>query len=414
MIFAQSRHDITSQFWGSGSLRGATNRPSWQQQSAEQKIMITKCRSWIAALVVLIYLVAISTSVAGAPSAPVAPKNIILFIGDGMGVAHITAAKTINSKLHLEQFRTTGLLTTHSHNAYITESASAATALATGVKTSNYSISMSPDGTPLKTIVEIAQEHGKSTGLVTTSRITHATPACFAAHVEHRDNEDTIAEHLADSSVDVLFGGGLAFFLPASNPKSKRSDNKDLIASLKKTHRIVTRPKQFRRLGTAKRVVGLLSRDHLPPAEKRAVTLAEMTQMAIKILSKNSNGFFLMVEGAQIDWGGHRRNSDMIVRETIDFDLAIGAGLAFAKVDQSTLVIVTADHESGGYALLGGSIAQKKITKTSFATRHHTAEMVPVFAFGPGGSVFGGIHDNTFVGKKMIEFVRTSALQNYE
>ena len=121
-----------------------------------------------------------------------------------------------------------------------------------------------------------------------------------------------------------------------------------------------------------------------------------------------------MIEGAQIDWGGHRRNSDMIVREMIDFDLAIGTGLAFAKVDRSTLLIVTADHESGGYALLGGSITQRKITKTRFATSYHTAEMVPVFAFGPGSSVFGGIHDNTFVGKKMIEFVRISALQNYE
>ncbi len=376
--------------------------------------MITKCRSSIAALVVLICLVAIPTSVAGAPSAPAAPKNIILFIGDGMGVAHITAAKTINSRLHLEQFRTTGLLTTHSHNAYITESAAAATALATGVKTSNFLISMSPDGKPLKTIVEVAQEHGKSTGLVTTSRITHATPACFAAHVDHRDKEDTIAEHLADSGVDVLFGGGRDFFLPASNPRSKRSDNKDLIAYLKKTHRIVTTPKQFRRSGTAKRAVGLLSWGHLPAAEKRAVTLAEMTQTAIEILSKNNNGFFLMVEGAQIDWGGHRGNSEMIVREMIDFDLAIGTGLTFAKVDKSTLLIVTADHESGGYALLAGSMPQKTITKTRFATSYHTAEMVPVFAFGPGSSVFGGIHDNSFVGKKMIEFVRTSALQNYE
>ena len=128
MIFARLHHDITSQFWGSGSLRGASDQPAWHQQSAEQKIVTTKSRSWLAALVTLLCLAAISAAIAGAQPTP---RNIILFIGDGMGVAHITAAKTVNSQLHLEQFRTAGLLTTHSHNAYITESGAAATALAT-------------------------------------------------------------------------------------------------------------------------------------------------------------------------------------------------------------------------------------------------------------------------------------------
>jgi alkaline phosphatase len=163
---------------------------------------------------------------------------------------------------------------------------------------------------------------------------------------------------------------------------------------------------EFQKLAKPKRLVGLFDPGHLPRADKREITLPAMTAKAIEILAQNKKGFFLMVEGSQIDWGGHDNNSEYIIMEMVDFDNAIGVGLDFAKGNQETLVIVTADHETGGYSLLEGSVAEKKITKTGFTTGSHTGVMVPIFAYGPGSEVFGGINDNTLVGKKLIEYVK--------
>ena len=157
------------------------------------------------------------------------PKNIILFIGDGMGVSHITAAKTVKGKLNLEEFKVTGLITTHCADRYVTDSGAAATALATGNKTYYSGISMTASGVPMKTVLEYAEEKGMSTGLVVTSRITHATPAAFASHVRDRYLQSEIAEDLVQSEVEVLFGGGLAYFLPNSDEQSRRKDEKNLI-----------------------------------------------------------------------------------------------------------------------------------------------------------------------------------------
>lgn len=334
------------------------------------------------------------------------PDNIILFIGDGMGVAHVTAGKTVNGTLNLEQFKTMGLLTTHSYDEYITDSAAAATALATGFKTYNGAIAVSPQKKSLKTVLEYAEEQGKSTGLVATSSITHATPACFAAHVDQRSKQDVIAEHLIQSGVDVLFGGGMGYFLPASHTNSKRVDEKNLMTQLEQDYTVIRTPAEFKKLGTLPRAVGLFAIDELPPVENQEISLAEMTQKAIDILSKNENGFFLMVEGSQIDWGGHDNDSDYIIREMIDFDTAVGVGLAFAKKRKDTLVLATADHETGGYALENGSVEERSVTEADFTTTSHTAEMIPLFALGPRSNVFGGIHDNTFVGKMMIELLK--------
>jgi alkaline phosphatase len=337
---------------------------------------------------------------------PSIPKNVILFIGDGMGVTHITAAKTVKGNLNLEEFKVAGLITTHCEDRYVTDSGAAATALATGNKTYYSGISMTASGNPMKTVLEYAKEIGKSTGLVVTSRITHATPAAFASHAKDRELQSEIAEDLVQSGVEVLFGGGLAYFLPNSDEQSRRNDEKNLIEKLKKKYLIALNRNDFDMMGTPQAAVGLFAESHLPSVDQRIVSLTEMTQKALDILSVNTAGFFLMVEGSQIDFAAEDNESDLLIKEMIDFDEAIGAGLSFAGRNTNTLVLVVADHEAGGYALNDGSIEKKVITEPRFTTNDHTGTMVPIFAKGPMDHIFGGIHDNTDIGKMLIELVQ--------
>ena len=180
----------------------------------------------------------------------------------------------------------------------------------------------------------------------------------------------------------------------------------DLLEKLSKTHMVARSFDELVNSGSAEKLVGLLEQGHLPKANDRSYTLAQLTQKAIDALSKDSDGFFLMVEGSQIDWGGHDNESDYIVGEVKDFDGAIGKALDFAEQDGNTLVVVTADHETGGYAILDGSVDEKTITKTGFSTTGHSASMVAVFAYGPGAQDFAGIQDNTIIGQKMIEYMK--------
>jgi len=334
------------------------------------------------------------------------PKNIILFIGDGMGVSHITAGKIVKGVLNLESFRYSGLLTTHSRNAFITDSAAAATAMATGYKTDNGAISVSSEKEPLKTVAEYAEENGKSTGLVVSCSVTDATPSAFVAHVKNRTQEDLIAEQIANSDIDVLFGGGWAYFVPKSVKGSKRADEKDLIVVLKKRMKVIGSVEEFQQLGIIDSVTGFFAAKHPPQAKYRKPQLAELTNKAIEILSRNKAGFFLMVEGSQIDWAAHKNKQDFILNEMIDFDNAVGVGLEFAKSNSQTLVLVTADHETGGFAIHHGSVEERRISDSGFTTSEHTAAMVPIFAYGPGSSVFSGIKDNTFVGKTLIQYLQ--------
>ncbi len=323
-----------------------------------------------------------------------------------MGISHITAAKTVKGQLNLERFKTTGLITTHAANSFVTDSAAAATALATGYKVNKGAISCRPDGMSLKTLLEYAHENGKSTGIVVTSSVTEATPASFVVHVRHWNHYNHIAEAIAQSGINVLFGGGFAYFLPQSSPNSMRNDEKNLIAQLSRTHRIVTSTSEFSDLTSSENVIGLFAPKHLPKASSRDISLTEMTKSALTILSKNTRGFVLIVEGSQIDWAGHKNDSDWLIQETLDFDEAVKVGFDFAEQNQSTLLVVTSDHSTGGYALEAGSVEEKTITGTDFTTDYHTAEMVPLFAFGPGSRYLGGIQDNTDIGRIMIDFVR--------
>jgi alkaline phosphatase len=331
------------------------------------------------------------------------PKNIIIYIGDGMGVAHITAGKIARGRLNLERFAVTGLVTTHSENKLIADSASAATALATGHKTYNRAVSVSADKKPLKTIFEFAEERGKSTGVVVTSSVTHATPAAFFAHVENRRQHTEIAEQILNSGLDVLMGGGWMYFIPESNAGSRRPDNKNLLKLLETQMPVVL---SYDKLpGQAKKLAALLAPDGLPKSADRDYSLAELTKVAIRILSKNRKGFILLVEGSQIDWAAHDQNHEEIITEIIDFDGAVGTGLDFAQKHGNTLILVTADHETGGFAVHDGSMKAKQVTSSAFTTSGHTASMVPIFTYGPGSRNFSGIQDNARVGQTLIDLL---------
>ena len=340
------------------------------------------------------------------------PKNIILFIGDGMGVAQITAAKIVQGKLNLERFAVMGLATTYSENNLITESAAASTALATGHKTDNRAIAVSADNEPLKTLFEYAQQQDKSTGMVVTSSVTDATPAAFVAHTADRGNQADIAEQIVNSGTDVLIGGGWSYFIPESNEGSRRKDKKNLLTTLESKMPVALSRDNLIPHAKQEKLAALLAPVGLPKAAERDYTLAELTGTAIGILSKNRHGFVLMVEGSQIDWAAHDQNPEEIISEMIDFDGAVGAGLDFARQNGNTLVVVTADHETGGFAIQDGSMETRQVTSSAFTTTGHTATMVPVFAYGPGSRIFSGIQDNARTGQSLIDLLLGGETRN--
>jgi alkaline phosphatase len=317
-------------------------------------------------------------------------KNIIIFIGDGMGVAQLSAGMTVSSNtFSLEKFPYSGLSKTSSADKYITDSAAGGTAIACGIKTNNGMIGVAPDGTSVNSIMEIAHRNGMATGVVSTSSITHATPASFVAHNSGRGNYEDIAKDFLNGTVDLFLGGGEDHF-------RKRKDSVDLTVYLKEQGYSVVYTLEELKNTNSNKIAGLLAKVHMPKAsEGREGALEEMTRKAIETLSKNKNGFVLMVEGSMIDWGAHEKNTDYTVSEMIDLDKAIGVARDFASTSSNTLVVVTADHETGGMTLTGGSLTEHKVV-ANFSVGDHTAVMVPIFSYGPGAERFSGIHDNTF------------------
>lgn len=324
------------------------------------------------------------------------PKNIILLIGDGMGLAQVYAAMSVkNEKLNIEQAQYIGLSKTYSANNYITDSGAGGTAIACGVKTNNGYIGVDPQKMPVKSILEYAEDNGLATGLVVTSSVTHATPASFIAHQYSRYLDEKIAYDFLKTDIDVFIGGGKKFFMD-------RKDNLNLIDSLKARKYQISYSIDEAKNITSGKLACLTANEHNKTyTEGRGEMLVQSTQTAINILSRNNKGFFMMVEGSMIDWGGHANNIDYVTSELIDFDNAVGAALAFAKKDGNTLVIVTADHETGGLSLVNDSITHKPIKH--FSSKDHSAVMVPVYAFGPGAEKFAGIYQNIAIFEKMFE-----------
>jgi len=329
------------------------------------------------------------------------PKNIILMIGDGMGLTQISAGMYMNgNKLNLERIKNIGLHKPYASNKLITDSAAGATSFACGVKTYNGAIGMNSKIKPVPTILEMAIEAGMPTGLVATSTITHATPASFYAHVEQRKQQEDIAEFFLKNQVDFFVGGGLKFF--QNREKDERNIMEELEAIGYQMSSYFEQAFESVEIDSTKKFGYLTSNDSPLTVNAGRTYLKPATEKAIKFLDqKSNNGFFLMVEGSQIDWGGHANKTDYIISEMIDFDNTIGAVLDFAEANGETLVIITADHETGGFAINPGSTHEE--IKGAFTTDYHTGAMVPVFAYGPSGKDFRGIYENTEIFHKMKE-----------
>ncbi|MBN1885271.1 MAG: alkaline phosphatase [Candidatus Krumholzibacteriota bacterium] len=366
--------------------------------------VVLRVRRGAAAALILLLLAAGSPAAAAAGDAPAIPRNIIFLIGDGMGAGAVTAAWTAHGPLNLGRLSVGGLMTTDAHGNLVTDSAAGGTALATGVKTVVGAVSISPAGDTLETLMEAAESRGMATGVVVTCAVTHATPAVFLAHALSRRDYEGIAAQIAAGGVDVLIGGGRDFFLPEAAGGCRRGDRRDLLALLGRRMPVLSRVEDLDPAGTGP-VTCLYAPAHPPVAADRPASLAVLTGAALARLSRMGNGFVLMVEGSQIDWEAHENYTGGIVAETLDFDGAVGVALDFAARDGSTLVVVTADHETGGFAVHGLEPATGSTPIGGFTTGDHTATMVPIFAEGPGCGRFSGIRDNAEIGRILLELV---------
>lgn len=381
-------------------------------------------------------------------------RCVILMIGDGMGQAQMTSARWDKAEENLTAYQNTslnmdhmdyeGYVTTYSANSFITDSAAATTAICTGQKGVNDVIGQDAtavwrekNGENLTTIAEIAKKQGYSTGAITTTRITHATPAGFYAHTNDRDAEAIIAEQLLASEMDVFMGGGYKFFVGKNETtpfggKSKRTDEKNLVnASRELGYAFVYNATALNSLdmNSTDKLFGLFDDDHMLYELQRVnqtktdePSLADMTRTAIEVLSKNPKGFLLMVEGGRIDHADHARSYPNSTADTLAFDEAVKVAQDYQKANGNALVIVTADHECGGLVLGATNVSdypegmmpffgtgvvkvpgsEKNCTLASEAS--HSGVDVPIMATGPGAEkVTHGMMDNTDIFDLMME-----------
>ncbi|WP_059172137.1 alkaline phosphatase [Bacillus sp. FJAT-27445] len=376
-------------------------------------------------------------------------KNVIFLIPDGFSASYATNYRWFKGKESQMDSILVGMHRTYSADTEVTDSAAAGTAMATGVKTNNGMISTSPDGKKLRTVLEAAEASGKATGLVATSTITHATPAVFASHVASRADEASIAPQLLENGVDVMLGGGKKYFPDSLIDQAK-----------KKGYTYINNKSGLTGVAKSNKLIGLFADDALAPSLDREETnqpsLAEMTDAALNVLNKDKDGFFLMVEGSQIDWAGHDHDAAWAMNDVKAFEEALAKALAFAKKDKQTLVVVAGDHDTGGMSVGGYGVYDAKVeilrnvTATGdymvskldanrsnikevvkqyttldltdaevekiknaskpdmaindiiseralvgWTSTAHTGVDVPLYAFGPGSDMFNGLHQNT-------------------
>ncbi len=330
-----------------------------------------------------------------------APPRVILFIGDGVGASYWTAARFASDSLAVDAFDVMGLVDTRSASHKVTDSAAGATVYATGVRTYNGAVGVGPDSLPRRTVLEVAEERGMATGLVATSTITHATPASFGAHVVSRAMQPEIARQLARQEIEVLLGGGRRFFDGSAEGAS------NLLPELQRRYAYVETAEQLSALAldTVEALLGLFAADGMDRAiDGRTPTLADMTRAALAVLHRDPDGFFLMVEGSQPDWRGHANEPlEAVTAEMLDYDRAIGVALEYQERNPETLIVVVADHETGGLALEGDSNGE---LVARYTTDYHTAQMIPLFARGPGAERFAGMIANYRVGELLMEAVQ--------
>ena len=336
------------------------------------------------------------------------PKNIIILIGDGMGINYVGASVLQDSTSPFKEFITVGLSITCSADKLITDSAAGATAIATGYLTNNKYVSVDTLGNPLYTIFEHAEKLGLSTGIIVTSSVSHATPGAFVAHTNDRSDQVLIASQMVDHNIDLVVGGGLKYFLP-KYLFGEREDNLNLIKKLSdEGYRL---PKNYDELlslpDSVQEIYALFELDGLPGSAHRKYTLGDLTKNAINHLKNDDDGFMLMIEGSQIDWAGHDHKSKELFEEMDDFSSAIKEALDFAKKDGNTLVIVTSDHETGGMSIINGNKDGNGL-ELAYTTLNHTPSPVGIFTFGPGAELFGGIMNINHIGQQLFFLLDSS------
>ena len=322
-------------------------------------------------------------------------KNVILMIGDGMSVMHVYTAWAANrGKLWLENAQATGLSKTWAVKKLVTDSGSGGTSLATGVKTVYHAVGVDPEGKPLTSLVDVAKELGKDAGMAVTCRLWDATPCDFCCHNIDRDKEEELVGDYPTSGVDFVFGGGAQKF-------TNRKDGRDIFKELQKKGYHVSRTlDDFFAYDKNSRIFAVPYDKDTPLPDERGDLLARASMKGISLMNQNKNGFFMMIEGSQLDDYGHFNQLDLLMKETLDFDQTVGEVMKWAAKDGETLVVVTADHETGGLTLVNGNKDEGRV-ECCFSTKDHSGAMVPVYAFGPGAENFTGIFENTDVFKKI-------------
>lgn len=330
-------------------------------------------------------------------------RNVIFMIGDGMGLSYVSMLQVENGFRPTSFDRAQGiaLTTTRSLNNRVTDSAAAGTALASGEKTDNSVLGEKPDGTPCESMIAKAVKKGMPTGIVVTSTLQHATPGAFYAHVKYRRMPEEITADMLRSGIDVLVGGGRRWLLDTCLEGGTYFD-----AFARRGYRIADDMESFGRVG-ADRVLAVMADGHLPKAAERGDYLPRAVDKTLDILGQRAGegGFLLMVEGSQIDKAGHRNNQSWLLDEMRDFDRAVGRAMDFADRTPGTLVVVTADHETGGLTIPANKsdfLQADNGIRYCFSTEGHTGTMVPVYLYGTGADRFRGVMDNTELARKIM------------
>jgi alkaline phosphatase len=322
-------------------------------------------------------------------------------VADGAGVTHWTLALFADSGLAVRQFPVAGLVDTRGAGHEVTGSAPGATAYSTGRRSFMGAIGVGADSMPVETVLEIAASRGMATGLITTTYVVDATPAAFAAHNASRAELDDIAAQMGEAGLTVLMGGGRRAF-----DGSWRPDSTDLIAQLRQRHTYVETGEELRALDldTVTTLVGLFAESGMGVVDERSPSLSAMVQAALTVLDRDADGFFLLIENEETDTQAHRNvGADTLVAEMLDFDRAIRLALDYHRTHPRTLIVVTADHETGGGTLTPG---EGRTAMLQYATGDHTAGFVPLFAIGPAAERFGGLKENREIGQLLQELLR--------
>lgn len=326
-------------------------------------------------------------------------KNVILMIGDGMSLMHVYSAWTANrGKLYLDNSQYVGLSRTYCANELITDSGAGGTALATGQKTNYHHVGVDPQGNELPSLITLSKEKGLSAGIAVTCRLWDATPADFCCHNADRDDEyDLIADYV-ECGADYVVGGGAEKF-------ENRPDGRNIFRELEaKGYQVARSWEEAKAIPSGKIFAVTEPKDTPLPAE-RGDRLAQSALKGMDLMSKNKKGFFMMIEGSQLDDYGHFNDLGLLMEETHDFDRTVGAVFEWAARDGETLVVVTADHETGGLTLVDGDLNKGEI-QCKFSTTSHSGVMVPVYAFGPGAENFAGLYENTAIFDKIASLLK--------